>query len=349
MSLSQSRSSKRYSGKKRAQSQSPEASSSGKKQPKRKMILKGETSYADILETSEEEVESDEEFEEEEEVGLEAEISRKVRELASLRTLQEVKTATARPAPGASHRRRRESGATGGGKQISDFVQELMAEIKPMIVSTIKETIQKEVKKTIKEEVHKMKQAAKEELDKQNQYLQQQVLKAKYDNDSLEQHGRKGSVRISGIPEEAEENVPAIIQKVAEAAGVTVTESDISACHRLGPKRDRPRNIICKFVSRQTKYQLMQKRKNLKEKEGYARVYVNEDLTMLRRRLLDVVRKCPQVSRANSKDGKIFVTLRNARQEDRPVIVESPDDLFKLGCTDIPYDELGLSTLLMPE
>ncbi len=73
------------------------------------------------------------------------------------------------------------------------------------------------------------------------------------------------------------------------------------------------------------------------------------DLTILRRRLLDVVKKCPRVSRANTKDGKIFCNLREARPNDRPIIIESPDDLFKLGFDDVPYEELGLASLLMPE
>lgn len=75
--------------------------------------------------------------------------------------------------------------------------------------------------------------------------------------------------RISGVPETEGEKVEDVIVNIARAAGVEMTTRDISACHRLGPARrgTRPRNIICRFVSRQLRYALFQNKKNLKTKE----------------------------------------------------------------------------------
>lgn len=124
---------------------------------------------------------------------------------------------------------------------------------------------------------------------------------------------------------------------------------DISACHRLGRKGERPRNIICRFVSRQTRYALMQNRKNLKNKEGFGRVYVNDDLTQMRQKLFGIVRQCDRVARASTKDGKIYCNMRGGQPNDRPIMVETPDDLYKLDIDPIPFRELGLEHLLLPD
>lgn len=128
-----------------------------------------------------------------------------------------------------------------------------------------------------------------------------------------------------------------------------MSTNDISACHHLGRRGERPRNIICRFVSRQTKYKLMQNRTNLKGKDGYSITFINEDLTQLKQRLFNVVRQSERVARANTKDGKIYCTMRGSQPNDRPIIVETPDDLYKLGINPIPFNEPGLQHLLLPD
>lgn len=221
-------------------------------------------------------------------------------------------------------------------------VQRIIKELTPMLVTVITESVTAAVQK----EITNLKQQLKEEQSATAQYAQQQVLHMHYEKDRLEQYGRKDSVRISGVAETEGEKVEEVIKKIAEAAGVEMETKDISACHRLGRRGQRPRNIICRFVSRQTKSELMKKRKELKGKEGFQGVFINDDLTQMRQKLFGIVRQCDGVSRANTNDGKIYCTMRSSPNA-RPIIVETPDDLHKLGINSIPFRDLGLEHLLL--
>lgn len=330
---------------KRAASQSPELANQAKKLTKKmtdKLLGAAAEEKEETDESHTSDSDSDSSYEDTETEQLQEAITSKMEQLVLLK---------AQGSKQRHHATKPKSPKSVTAKQpdLGELAKDIFVEMKPMIENAIRETIKDEVKKALKAEVKKMKKSLEAERERQNQYLQQQVLRARYERDDLEQHGRKGSVRIVGVREETDENAIEQVQKVAEAAGITIGSDDISACHRLGPKRDGARPIICKFVSRQTKARLMKDRKNLKGKEGFERVYVNEDLTQLRKRLLDVVKRCPRVSRSSTKDGKIFCNLRDSRPTDRPVIVQSPDDLFKLGFEDVPYEELGLTSLLLPQ
>lgn len=223
-------------------------------------------------------------------------------------------------------------------------VQRIIRELTPMLVAVITESVAAAVQK----EMSNLTKQLKEENSTTAQYAQQQVLHMHYEKDRLEQYGRKDSVRISGVVENEGEKVEEVIKKIAEAAGMEMEIKDVSACHRLGRRGERPRNIICRFVSRQTKSELMKKRKELKGKAGFERVFINDDLTHMRQKLFAIVRQCDGVSRANTKDGKIYCNMRGSSPSDRPIIVETPDDLHKLGINLIPFRDLGLEHLLLP-
>ena len=75
----------------------------------------------------------------------------------------------------------------------------------------------------------------------------------------------------------------------------TVSEADISVCHRSGPfnmrggGRDGKRPVLCRFVARVRKTNVMRGKKQLKAKqEEFNGVYVNEDLTPFK-----AVQDCP--------------------------------------------------------
>ena len=92
----------------------------------------------------------------------------------------------------------------------------------------------------------------------------------------------------------------------------------------------------------------MEKKKNLRDKDGYRNVYVNDDLTTLRARLFGYVRKMEIVHKAWTTDGKVMCVKKTPVGMDppRPVVIETPDDLFaRLGVTDLDFEALGLSHL----
>ena len=73
--------------------------------------------------------------------------------------------------------------------------------------------------------------------------------------------------------------------------------------------------------------------------DDYKNVFISEDLTQLRAKLLHYVKREERVASAYTRDGKIICQLRDNSR----IMLESPDDLFKIGLTD--YHALGLSNL----
>ena len=179
-----------------------------------------------------------------------------------------------------------------------------------------------------------------------------------YENDKLQQYSRRENVRIFGLPIDATET-PELTEKKAidllNKTGVTVTEKDISACHRLGKSSNGTRPVIVRFVSRRKRTEVMRKKKVLRDKTD--KVFLNDDLTPLRAKLLKVVKELPNTDKVWTIEGKIMCTKRAAPGTKRaapgssqsanpkPVVIESPDDLFQLGVDSIDWAKLGLQHL----
>ncbi|CAC5376002.1 unnamed protein product [Mytilus coruscus] len=89
----------------------------------------------------------------------------------------------------------------------------------------------------------------------------------------------------------------------------------------------------------------MSNKKVLKGKLDYKDIFINEDLTMLRLKMLNMVKKHDNVMSVFTRDGKINCFLRNGRKK----IIENPDDLFEVGFDSVDYSALGLSKLKAPE
>ena len=145
--------------------------------------------------------------------------------------------------------------------------------------------------------------------------LTQELEAQKIKFDDLEQHGRKGSIRIFGLPEETSGTVD---EKVLELCNdhmkvrPKLVLEDIEVAHRLGkpppqpePSEEaaategdaasaaqvRPRPIIVKLASRRTKARLMKTCKNLRDNPvqhangANAKILISDDLTKRRTNL----------------------------------------------------------------
>ena len=167
--------------------------------------------------------------------------------------------------------------------------------------------------------------------------------KNEYASDALDQYSRRENVRITGIPEGegTEENLVDKIIQVASSMGVVIDVSSFNDVHRLGVKRPgQNRQIIVRFMNRTLKIKFLSGRKNLKNTD-YKNVFINEDMTKLRFKLFQMVRKCEEVKSASTRDGKIICYLQNGTK----AVISSPDDLFKIGFQDVDYQKLGLAEL----
>ena len=180
------------------------------------------------------------------------------------------------------------------------------------------------------------------------------VTSLTYENDRLQQYSRTESVRIFGIRQAEGETAEQVEQKalgVFKEAGADVKEEDIAAVHRVGKVGRGLRPILVKFVSRRKRREVMEKKKSLKGKDGYQKVYINDDLTPLRAKLLALVKRLDNVDKAWTVGGSIHCTkkvppgLAPAANQRPVVVIDTPDDLFKLGLEQIDFRSLGLTHL----
>ena len=136
--------------------------------------------------------------------------------------------------------------------------------------------------------------------------------------DEAQMYSRRSSVRIFNIPEEKDESTDDIVCRLGEAIGADIFYDDIDRSHRIGRQdKDKPRPIICKFLSYQSKLALMQRKKKLKTldvKKVFKTdsIYINEDLTKERARLAKTARdlkKSGKILDTWTRDGVIFFIL----------------------------------------
>ena len=140
---------------------------------------------------------------------------------------------------------------------------------------------------------------------------------------------------------------------LGKKVGVDIDNKDISVAHRTGPKTNKSaRPVLVKFTSRRCKANLMMRKKEL-GKQNMRGVYLNDELTPLRFRLLKLCKAASGVDRVSTThDGKIACLMNSTPRSsnsgssrgssDNIIFVESPDDLFKIGVTKVDYSALGL-------
>ena len=98
--------------------------------------------------------------------------------------------------------------------------------------------------------------------------------------------------------------------------------------------------VMPAVVWRNTKTAMMKNKRKLHDANRKG-IYINDDLTPLRTRMARILRHDPSTQSGWSIDGRIFGTmLENGREVKK--IVESPDDLFKLGWSEEKVKNLNI-------
>jgi hypothetical protein len=155
-------------------------------------------------------------------------------------------------------------------------------------------------------------------LTRKNSDLEVGVKAAKNDakitaqkTNDLEQHTRKSSIRIFGLPDNKKDEsiyqtADVVTQLLTEKLQMKISPFDIDIAHRLGRfEAGRPRPIIAKFMTRRHKIEAVQKRRSLKG----TRIVIREDLTPMNQALLKDTSDLERVDNAWSSDGKIYAKL----------------------------------------
>ena len=206
---------------------------------------------------------------------------------------------------------------------VSQIVTSVVAAILPIIM----QTVQVSMKQAIEESVRSS--------DRDIGRLEDKLLNQAWRIDANEQYSRRENIRISGVdlPPEDVDNPPSttneIVVDTCKKMGVEITDQDISTSHWLPGRKP---TIIAKFVRRDTKAEIMQKKNTLKKDDPK----IFEDLTRARRELLMEIKSDPNVLRAFTRDGIIHCILVDPddRRKEIRVRIKDPKDLLKLGWCD---------------
>lgn len=251
-------------------------------------------------------------------------------------------------------------GGSNIGLKQSDMQQlaELVAaKVKNEMFVTIDDAVTSAVNKALENLKDHVESVVERAIADKLETLKAAIRVGQYRSDQLEQYTRRETVKICGLEEQADETTGMLEKAVIEIANVIdvpLNPCDISVVHRSGPKKNgKPRPVLCKFVSRKKKEAIISNRRALKNADSAGnKVFIYDDLTPLRSKLLHVVKKKETVHHAYTSNGKIFACLKdtddpNKHLDLKKVVVENPDDLFKIGFEDIPYNELGINTPLI--
>lgn len=191
----------------------------------------------------------------------------------------------------------------------------------------LKDEIASVVKTAVAEAVDTQLKQVKEDnkrLLSENESLKVRVSQLESIAEQSEQYSRRNSLRISNIPEVEEEETDAIVIEIADALDIDIRGYDIDRSHRVGkPDTNKKRDILVKFATYRARQRLYGARANLK-KTRFNGVYVNEDLTKSRSKLLWEARqrvKGDFLWGAWSADGRLF--LKDVK-----------DKVHKLTCSD---------------
>lgn len=131
-------------------------------------------------------------------------------------------------------------------------------------------------------------------------------LKAELNN--LEQYSRRNCLRVTGIPENQNEDTDNIILRLAEEKLHTpLSLQDIDRSHRIGnPNAKGHRPIIVKFTTYAARFRFIKSRRKLKS----TGMGIQEDLTPRNRELLKKASTHPKISSVWTVDGRITCILK---------------------------------------
>ena len=146
--------------------------------------------------------------------------------------------------------------------------------------------------------------------------------------DNLEQYSRRSSVRITGIVEHKDgEQIDKIITDLFNDMDMPLKMDHINRAHRIGPRKsatnkNHSRQIIVQFKDYKSKNDFIKARKRLRTKRS--NVYISEDLTQKRARLLFLCRtlkKQHKILDCWSYDGRIVIkdlkgTIKTVSRDD---------------------------------
>ena len=146
--------------------------------------------------------------------------------------------------------------------------------------------------------------------------------------DDHEQYSRRAILEIHGVPLRRNESTNRIAVDVFAAMGIQISYKDLDRSHRqFVPRRSRrPPIVLVKFVSHDLRDLIYSKRHELRNIPGCRGIYINENLTKVRR---DIFRKVRSLSDFQSwtYDGKIY--MRHVNNPNNRHVISTQKELSR--------------------
>ena len=184
-------------------------------------------------------------------------------------------------------------------------------------------------------------------LDSVKQNIQKATLAQRYVFDKLEAHDREDNLIFLNIDEpesgfESDEEIEQKVIDVVKDCNVDLKNQHISVAHRFGKKlvdgsgvrirnsngTIKARPVIVRLSKKAKKVEIARKKKALK---GKTNVIIFEDLTSIRRGLLNIAKEQSCVKASYSKAGRVCVRLHS--NEAKEITINSHEDLKLIGIT----------------
>ena len=202
----------------------------------------------------------------------------------------------------------------------------------------------------LKEQVEGFQQQLDSAIDvKQQQVdnLNERMKSINFKSDQLEQYSRVNSIRVFNIKHQRDEDTTELALKCFKDIGVELSREAIDVSHRVkgGTNRGDPDSIIVKFARREDKISVMRNKKRLKDSTDHKSVYIEEDLTQMRRKMVHLLKSTghPQRNRRVwSIDGKVCARENTSDGHERKIIVNNYQDFLKLELDDSKCEFIGL-------
>jgi exosome complex exonuclease DIS3/RRP44 len=148
--------------------------------------------------------------------------------------------------------------------------------------------------------------------------LEKEIDSLKSSADDLEQYSRRTSPRVAGLHEEKEEDPCKVAMDLINdhlSLDPPISIEELDRVHRVGPKKTedsptKPRKILIKFTTYRARRRVFAARWRLQSSEATKKIYINEDMTGLRAKLLWEARKLKHGERIEdcwSSDGNILL------------------------------------------
>ncbi len=168
--------------------------------------------------------------------------------------------------------------------------------------------------------------------------------------DRMDQRDRGKNIRIVGLPEKPNEVTSKEVIDFAKSLDVTYTGDDIEEVYRVERKLSanagtqatsdnqapKPRPIFIRFKSKELRKKLYDAKKLIPNKHPGSRIFICDDLTPARAKMLQMARSVPdKTAFSNGIDGSILVypkrqqgTASNTRVA--PIVLREPKDVLNL-------------------